>query len=77
MGVPVETKRFACITGTNGAINYLRREGCRFGNHILSNLNDESILLTTLEYEYEVEVLPYGIGAERRRRSGGKIQNKG
>ena len=67
MGVPVETRRFRTSQGKDGAMAWLRSEGCRFNNNLFNRLGDDSLEITTMEYEYEIEVAPVGAGARRRR----------
>ena len=42
-GKIVDTKRFNQIGGQDGAIEWLRNQGCKFGNKIFSRLGNESI----------------------------------
>ena len=67
MGIPVETKRFRTSQGKDGAMAWLRSEGCRFSNNLFYNLGDESIEITTMEFEYEIEAAPMGVGARRKK----------
>lgn len=67
LGVPVETRRFSSMTGKNGAYAWLRSEGCQFRNGIFCRLENESVELTTMEFEYEVEAATLGISAIRKK----------
>lgn len=68
MGIPVETKRFRTSQGKDGAMAWLRSEGCRFSNNLFYNLGNDSVEITTMEFEYEIEAAPVGAGATRRKR---------
>lgn len=54
----VETKTFQTTSET---AQYLRSEGCSFGNYILSstNLENSYVRLYTNENEYEIDTAPY------------------
>ena len=47
---------------------WLRSEGCRFSNNLFYNLGNDSVEITTMEFEYEIEAAPVGAGATRRKR---------
>lgn len=52
-GRPIEKRTFWT---TNEARSWLRKEGCRFRNDILTNLQGDELNLATDRYEYHVEV---------------------
>jgi len=68
MGIPVETRRFRTSQGKDGAMAWLRSEGCRFSNNLFYNLGNDSVEITTMEFEYEIEAAPLGVSATRRKR---------
>ena len=62
---PVCMRRFP---SSRKAMEWLRSEGCRFSNDDFTALENDSLELTTEEYEYEVEV---DIEPTRRRHGNG------
>lgn len=70
MGIPDgQPRRFRTTYGKDGAIEWLRGEGCRFPNSIMNHIGDESVEITTMECEYEIQAMPTGVGARRRPKS--------
>lgn len=63
-GAPQCTMHFRSITK---ASKWLRAEGCKFSNSLFYTLGEESVTLTTQDYEYEVESDPLRSSQRRRK----------
>lgn len=70
----VDTKRFSTIAGKGGAIEWLRNQGCKFGNKMFSRLGNESIEFPVDEityFEAECDAAP---SQAIRRKSNGSVE---
>lgn len=73
-GKIVDTKRFNQIGGEDGAIEWLRNQGCKFGNKIFSHLGNESIEFPIdgiTYFEAECDAAP---SQAIRRKSNGSVE---
>lgn len=71
LGIPIKTQRFK---STVEAIEWLRSEGCKFGNYVFNNIGNKSVLITTRDYEYEIEVEVMGVGVKIRGENNGNCK---
>lgn len=67
-GKDLEIRRFM---STVEAKRWLRKEGCSFSNGIFASLENDSVTLTTEEFEYDIQVSAMSscrrISGERRK----------